>query len=657
MASPVDLAWWSRAAGVWTLAADDLEALGQGEIDPPDLGLGDPDAGARLGASNPAPGGGWRASVEAVRAAREAEPGTWAPYLFGDLGAAVGRDLADLARWRETLAADSAWAPDESPDPGAVLAPREAAARGRAAAVESSGVRVVAHGIDTLHLSSWCPVSEDARRRLDGLRGLAEAHDVVIGSGDLRWSLAPHGRPGGYRYLLDGPACAVALRGRDLDGQPSAFVEIRAGYLWRLGPVRAVARILEALRAWAPRGAEWPPRVTVSRIDLAADVQGWQPSGVELTAPIGTAPAWVSRTVSRTRSAEPVKGGTKRARDLGADALHLRGRRFTGYSFGAGDLLARIYDKTAEIRKSGKRWCGAIWLAGGADPSLPVWRVEYQLRGDTLRELVIAVTDPRLQAVAACVTDWGIVRQGLDGLWSYLTTREAGRGWLDLRRVALREDGTPDPAAVARARDLGRFDQGWVRDPAWVAISALRWGPESAIARAGRIRAASARQAAAAADPAPTDSIPPLRPADDRGAPDPVAIVREAGRPGTVSALAACRDLADGTARALAASLQVETATERAERLAPQLRGTLAAFAAAVAAARGLDAPATDAEARALLLAAADLAICEGSAASLDAPPPPSGLAQVVRAKSARNPTAAAVRRDLRAASGVWRRR
>jgi hypothetical protein len=111
------------------------------------------------------------------------------------------------------------------------------------------------------------------------------------------------------------------------------------------------------------------------------------------------------------------------------------------------------------------------------------------------------------------------------------------------------------------------------------------------------------------------------------------------------------------TARALAASLQVETATERAERLAPQLRGTLAAFAAAIAAARGLDAPATDAEARALLLAAADLAICEGSAASLDAPPPPSGLAQVVRAKSARNPTAAAVRRDLRAASGVWRRR
>jgi len=657
MATPVDLAWWSRAAGVWCLSVTDAEGLGQGEIDPPDLAIGDPEAAARVSASSPSPSGGWRASVGAVQAARTADPGAWAPYLFGDLGAASARDRADLARWRETLTTDRAWAPEESPDPGAVLAPREAAADARAAAVASSGVRVVAHGIDTLHLSVWCSVSPETRRRLDALRTLAEAHDTVIGSGDLRWTLAPHGRPGGYRYLLDGPACSIALRGRDLDGQASAFVELRSAYLWRLGPVRAVARILEALRAWSAPGSEWPPRVTVSRLDLAADVQGWQPSGAELTAPIGTAPAWVSRTVARTRYAEPTKGGTKRARDLGADALHLRGRRFTGYSFGAGDLMCRIYDKTAEIRKSGKRWFGGLWLAGGADPGASVWRVEFQLRGDVLRELVIAVTDPRLQAVAACATDWAIVRQGLDGLWAYLTTREAGRGWLDLRRVALREDGTPDPAAVARARDLGRFDQGWHRDPAWVAVSALRWGAESAIARAGRIRAANARQTAAAAHPAGDTPIEPLRPLDDRGAPDPVAIVREAGRPSTVSALAAARHLATAEARALAASLQVETAAERADRLAPQLRGTLAAFAAAVAAARGELPPASDAEARALLLAAADLAICEGTAETLDTPPPPSGLAQVLRAKSARNPTAAAVRRDLRAASGVWRRR
>jgi hypothetical protein len=96
MASPVDLAWWSRAAGVWCLSVTDAEGLGQGEIDPPDLAIGDPDAAARVSSSSPGPSGGWRASVEAVQAARAADPGAWAPYLFGDLGAARARDRADV---------------------------------------------------------------------------------------------------------------------------------------------------------------------------------------------------------------------------------------------------------------------------------------------------------------------------------------------------------------------------------------------------------------------------------------------------------------------------------------------------------------------------------------------------------------------------------
>lgn len=635
---------------MWTLAPSDLEALGQRHLEELEAtAAATPDDEARadlVAASSPAPTGGWRQSVAAVHAQRKAAPDEWAPFLAGDLGASTRRDAEDLARWRRRLAEDYAFAGGELPDPSGVLAAMETENAERAAAVEASPARVVAHGIDTLHVSVWCHIADTVRSRLAALRDQAEASGVVIGSGDLRWTLAPHGRRGGYRYLLEGPACSIAIRGRDLEDQASVFVELRSAWLWRYGPRRCMAELLRVLRAWGPSSQEWPPRVTVARVDLAADVQGWAPSGEELTAPLGLAPVWVSRTVARTRYAEPVKAGT-RAKDLGADALHLRGRRFTGYSFGSGDLLCRIYDKIAEVKKSGKRWIGAVWEAGGADPAEGVWRVEFQLRGDAIRELVVAVCDPRAQAVAARSTDWHVILLALDGLWSYLTARH-GKGWLDLRTCP-----PDDSVALERAVKLGRFDR-WGRDRSWVAISALRWGPESEIARLRSDSPPTVRQMAAAAAPVVSE-IKPMRPEDSRGAPSAAAIARMAGRLETISAAAAVRDQATGEARALVAHLGIESAAERADRLRAQLVGTAATYAASLAAARGEDAPPHDEGARALILAALDWALT-GAAAS--APPPTAaapGLAQLVRVRSARGPVAAAVRRDLRSASGVWR--
>jgi hypothetical protein len=128
-----------------------------------------------------------------------------------------------------------------------------------------------------------------------------------------------------------------------------------------------------------------------------------------------------------------------------------------------------------------------------------------------------------------------------------------------------------------------------------------------------------------------------------------------AGRLETISAAAAVRDQATGEARALVAHLGIESAAERADRLRAQLVGTAATYAAALAAARGEDAPPHDEGARALILAALDWALTGSPASS---PPPTTaapGLAQIVRVRSARGPVAAAVRRDLKSASGVWR--
>ena len=651
MKTPPPREWWSTSVGAWCLTDDDRDALGQGALDL-DLAA-ELDVDAQVAASHPAPPVSWARGVDFVVDARQRDPDAFTPHLFGDLQTSSARDLVDLARWRSQLAADTAWAPDEvNPSAGAALDSRAADVLERAAIVERSGVRVVAQGVDTLAVSMWLDLRDDVRQRLDVLREGAEHRGIVVACGDLRWTLAAHGRRGGFRYLLEGPACAIALRAHALDGQAGAFVEFRSAYLWRLGAARAVDAVARMLRTWAPRETP-PPRVTVARIDLAVDVQGWAPTGREFTADVGAAPVFVSRAVARAQHAESVA----LAKQLGADSLHWRGRRFSGYTFGSGGaLLCRIYDKKLEAGKSGKRWLGAVWSLGGGDPRAPVWRVEYQVRGEAVREAVLAVTDARAHAVAARAADWPHVRRCLDGLWAYLTTRDGRRGWLDLRDPPTLADGRPDAANIERARASKQFDR-WPRSPAWVAIASSRWGASSTFARLRAVRAATQEQAAAVDAPLAAP-VSPLVPLDALGAPDALRIAHEAGRPSTVSTMAAARDRSTADARMLAVSLEVDTAADRADQLRAQLVGTLLSYAANVAAARGIDPPRNDRDARELLLAVLDLAIAEGSADGTTPPTPSTDgqLAARLRARTARAPTAAAIRRDLRAAAGMWRR-
>jgi hypothetical protein len=79
-----------------------------------------------------------------------------------------------------------------------------------------------------------------------------------------------------------------------------------------------------------------PPQVTVSRVDVYADMQGWR---LEL--------ADLDRFVCRGRG---------RRAFLEREQAFASGRRLTGFMFGRDALVARLYDKTAEIRRRGVSW-------------------------------------------------------------------------------------------------------------------------------------------------------------------------------------------------------------------------------------------------------------------------------------------------------------
>jgi hypothetical protein len=120
--------------------------------------------------------------------------------------------------------------------------------------------------------------------------------------------------------------------------------------------------------------------------------------------------------------------------------LHQSGSRLDGFQFGKDALVARLYDKTAEIRKHGVSWLPDLW---GEDfsPGSTVWRLEFQFRREALTEFHFRTVDE----VVGSVQD----------LWHYGTLR-----WLSLHV----------PTKDRRRRR-------WPLDPVWDEVRAVRIAP------------------------------------------------------------------------------------------------------------------------------------------------------------------------------------
>jgi hypothetical protein len=103
--------------------------------------------------------------------------------------------------------------------------------------------------------------------------------------------------------------------------------------------------------------------LAVSRVDVAVDVQGFEPTP-ELMAGV-VCPAKFRPIYPSVEEAET-------------------------FQYGQGDVVVRVYNKVKEIAHSKKSWVKESWaFAGGYDKALPVWRIEVQLRRKALSELGI----------------------------------------------------------------------------------------------------------------------------------------------------------------------------------------------------------------------------------------------------------------------------
>jgi hypothetical protein len=270
-------------------------------------------------------------------------------------------------------------------------------------------------GIDSLYLSYPGELSSESEFELRTLKKIAQGPDFESAKAQIQ--LGNHffevkdKSSGLFAFTLADDAFMIRLSAGKSKKLPMAYVQVSS----RLLSHQKIEKIESELRAiLGALGVVYSPKV--SRVDLYLDfasdldMEGWRRD------------AWVTRAKAVAQYAEDVD--------------------FTGWTIGAGGVvMARLYHKVIESKKSGKEYLHDLWRLAGWVGVLPVWRMEFQFKREVMDQL-------GLDSLPAVLEHQG-------SLWSYATTE-----WLRLCIPSL-DDKT-------RSR--------WPVHPLWLALSSVDWG-------------------------------------------------------------------------------------------------------------------------------------------------------------------------------------
>ncbi len=251
----------------------------------------------------------------------------------------------------------------------------------------TTSIKVLSSGIDSLYISLRGEVRRDVAESLERLKTMAR--DSGQGQrlelhGAVKAVVLPSGW-GRYRYWVrcDGFDIFLAIGA----SVPTAYAQLKSALIHEVGPRNALAEVELFINGGI--FAE-PGEVRCSRVDIYSDFQGWVPRSVDY-----------ERFTVRSR------------RNTWHVAVHHNGRSFTGFTFGRDAMVARLYDKSLEMNHSGKDWMREVW-SDRRDGSQPVWRLEFQLRRQLLRECGLNSADDVIEdrdRLWRDVTQWLSLRQ------------------------------------------------------------------------------------------------------------------------------------------------------------------------------------------------------------------------------------------------------
>ena len=208
---------------------------------------------------------------------------------------------------------------------------------------------------------------------------------------------------GQWRWLLTSPLFNLCISRGRLHGHILAQVRLTSHYLWsHETPGLAICDLEEFL---LPIFA-CPLHLQVSEVHLCADIAGWNLAETDWQN------GFISRAVTDTgRPAEEVMDGPDRARRWRKQLATLE------FGSHASRLSCSIYNKSLEIKTSGKEWFLDIWKRNGWDGESDVWRVEFRFRREFLRVIGLDWAYDLMDTLKAL---WGYaaghVNGGADGL-------------------------------------------------------------------------------------------------------------------------------------------------------------------------------------------------------------------------------------------------
>lgn len=248
----------------------------------------------------------------------------------------------------------------------------------------SCGIDSLDVGVNVFWGSGWeetCSTLEAKKQEAAGTKGVLwdgiEVGDVLV---------LPSGKPPRYRFHLQTGFghCFVGVATAPSRRTPNVYVSFSARTLWLNGIENSLVQVRDLVRM------------------LGGRVDGMKPSRADLCADF-LIPGGLSLDFLRSH----LVGGAFKSHHY-----ENNGKLETYYAGNSGSpIQMRIYDKALEVATKGdKPWLPKIW---GLNEPQDVWRIEYQLRRDVLKQF-------HVNAVSTLILY-------LAGLWKYLT------GWISLR--------------------------------------------------------------------------------------------------------------------------------------------------------------------------------------------------------------------------------
>lgn len=295
-----------------------------------------------------------------------------------------GRGTHSMDREEEVVEERAGTAASTSSDTGAPPS--------NTAPYDDINVKILRTGIDSIYYSYAGTMRDIVEVQLSDLKTKAQSlsdedrADANILLADHPFSVSPKGR-GRFPYAIKDNWYHLSLSGANNKKLPLAYVQVGSELLTRAGLDRATGT-LNLLMEMISGEIKEP---SVSRVDLCVDFV-------------------LNDDLGRIPSDHFV---------FLADAMNLHHcmGELTGYQFGKrGRVNARLYDKTLEIKQqSHKDYLYPIWEEQGWDGKSKVWRLEFELRKDFLKDYGI--------------NDRNDLVDHLESLWQYCTTT-----WLQVKR-------------------------------------------------------------------------------------------------------------------------------------------------------------------------------------------------------------------------------